>query len=330
MRGYQRDEVDELLEQIAAEIEAEKHANLKLTMELDSVKIQFQALKEHENAIKDAAIDARRFADKTVSEAKSQADEMLSRAEVEAKQLLESKQQELREIETCVIRAKDIQDSFLAKLRELIENHLEMADKMNEVHCQSQATQDALEITDSSEVSRNSMETIATQPGESQTEVLEEGEVETDPPEEVIENQAPAEEGSGEPQKDDETAVDPELSAALKSYQSSLNERPDSAVQQNATEQNDAPQPAPPEQFVETTALASDVPEGFVSENQEAITDEKATTKLQTQGRSAVIQDLPAAEPNDAEAVDPDDLADELDKVVAKFEEEMDKAAETK
>jgi cell division septum initiation protein DivIVA len=320
MRGYQRDEVDELLEQIAAEIEAEKHANLKLTMELDSVKIQFQALKEHENAIKDAAIDARRFADKTVSEAKSQADEMLSRAEVEAKQLLESKQQELREIETCVIRAKDIQDSFLAKLRELIENHLEMADKMNEVHCQSQATQDALEITDSSEVSRNSMETIATQPGESQTEVLEEGEVETDPPEEVIENQAPAEEGSGEPQKDDETAVDPELSAALKSYQSSLNERPDSA----------APQPAPPEQFVETTALAGDVPEGFVSENQEANTDHKATTKLHTQGSSAAIQDLPTAESNDAASVDPDHLADELDKVVAKFEEEMDKAAETK
>ncbi len=319
MRGYQKEEVDDFLEHIAVSVEAEKEACLKLTLEIDSIRTQFQALKEHENAIKDAAIDARRNADKTISEAKAEADEIMGQAEAESKRLIGSKEAQLRQIEERIIRAREIQDSYLVKLRELIENHLEMADKMSEAHTQSQATQDAIEITDSSEVSRNGMETLATQP-----EPAEPIDEEEDRSSDTMVGVAVAAAVTPEPELVDgdspesESAVDPELSAALQSYQSSLNKSPDAA-----DEIETAP-PPPIGQIVETTALASDVPDGFISEDQHI--DDEATGKFQAQGRQAVIQDLPHSGPDESDAVDAEVLADELDKVVAKFEEEMDKA----
>jgi len=324
MRGYHKEEVDDFLEHVAAAAEAEKQAHLKLSMEIESIRTQFQALKENEDTIKDAAIDARRNADQTISQAQARADDLVMRAELESKRLLGSKEQQLREIEERVTRTREVQDSYLAQLRELIESHLEMADKISEVHHKSQATQDALEITDSSEVSRNGMETFAARPEQPDPIYTEEAKAaDTIVAADTTESpEAEAESSADDQQDESEPAVDPELTAALESYQSSLNKSHD-AVEQT----NDPLPPVPAGQIVETTALASDVPEGFIAEAQEG--DDEATGKFQVQGRQAVINDADSPDPNDSVPVDPDALAKELDKVVAKFEEEMDKAAKS-
>ena len=71
MRGYARDDVDDFREQIAAAMEILKQENHKLSMEIDSVKMQLSGLRHFEDTIKDAAIDARRNADMTVANDKS-------------------------------------------------------------------------------------------------------------------------------------------------------------------------------------------------------------------------------------------------------------------
>ena len=59
MRGYDKDEVDNFLEQVANAFEEMKQQNLKYSMEIESLKSQLSGLKQFEDTIKSAAIDAR-------------------------------------------------------------------------------------------------------------------------------------------------------------------------------------------------------------------------------------------------------------------------------
>ena len=106
MRGYDKDEVDSLLEQIAAAMEEIKQVNLNLSMELDSVKGQLQGLRQFEDTIKSAAIDARRNADLTMDNAKQEAELLLGKAKNEAEKIIESKSnwhdnRSFRSMEAC-------------------------------------------------------------------------------------------------------------------------------------------------------------------------------------------------------------------------------------
>jgi DivIVA domain-containing protein len=305
MRGYQKEEVDDFLDQIAAVMEADKQVILKLSMETDSIKAQLAALKEHEDAIKNAAIDARRNADKTVADATAQAEEMLSDAQAESQRVLASQEDQLREIENRVMNAKEVQDSYLNKLRELIENHSAMLSQVEQAHHESPATQEAIEVIESSEVSRNGMETLATLPrtdADCAEEAMAEGAVVA---------------ASDEP---DGCDIDPELTAALESYQSS--------VSQSADAVDETLPPTPAHQIKDELAAATDIPDGFVAEAE--ANDGESTGEMDVPNVRAAITDIPAPSTDDSQSVSSDELADELDKVVAKFEEEMDKAADTK
>ena len=70
LRGYEKDEVDKFKDQVAEAIEQLKQENLKYSMEIESIKGQLSGLRQFEDAIKSAAIDARRNADLTIANAK--------------------------------------------------------------------------------------------------------------------------------------------------------------------------------------------------------------------------------------------------------------------
>ncbi len=127
---------------------------------------------------------------------------------------------------------------------------------------------------------------------------------------------------------DEPPAIDPELARALEQYKKvgSMASAP-------------APSPSPvldrgpaPGQIVETTARAEDIPEGFIATRPpERPTD--GTDRIRIAGNqaedatehNAIDVDAPESA-NDEPEIPPEQLAQELDRVVAKFEEEMDKA----
>ncbi|MFQ5452850.1 MAG: DivIVA domain-containing protein, partial [Candidatus Zixiibacteriota bacterium] len=78
MRGYDKEDVDNFLEKVAEALENARQENLKLSMEIDSLNTQITGLKQFEDTIKNAAIDARRNADLTIANAKKEADLILS------------------------------------------------------------------------------------------------------------------------------------------------------------------------------------------------------------------------------------------------------------
>ncbi len=80
MRGYDKEEVDSFLDTIATSLENMKQDALKLSMENDSIKSQLESLKQFEDSIKGAAIDARKNADATMANAKDEAETLLADA----------------------------------------------------------------------------------------------------------------------------------------------------------------------------------------------------------------------------------------------------------
>ena len=332
LRGYDREEVDDFQEDVAAALEALKQENLKLAMEIDSLKTQLAGLRQFEDTIKSAAIDARRNADLTVGNAKQEAELILSRAKTETMEIIGSRAQKVGEIEDQISKLQLAKRSYLSKLRNLIKSHLEVLEEGtdSEVAAESKG---GLEVTESTELSRQKFETIATRPDESGPIKTEEASVAEQTAATEVATAAPppaaAEDVSDDQAPPGDQSVDPELAAALEKYQ--RKEEP-AAEQEQASPPPTQRAPAPGE-IVETSARAEDIPEGFVTAKADDTVDDdtgeiEATADSQQDAteHSATDVDPPADTAEGDSKMATDNLANELDRVAAKFEEEMDKA----
>ncbi len=357
MRGYSKDDVDSFLETVAVTLEQVKQENLKLSMEIDSLKSQLAGLRQFEDTIKSAAIDARRNADMTVTNAKKEAELILTRAKSEAEKVIASRTQELQRFEAQLARAEMIRKSYYAKLQSLIKSHLDMVEGMagdvgpSDVRgddypesTKAASRSDSIEVTESSEVDRRTMETVAGQPSPSEPLTMEEANA----AERIV---AVSDETSASPTPDDEAAdaeltamedvsttgveeeskpIDPELATALQHYQQTQSEQHDETAPPIV---NTEPLPKPGA-FVETDRRAEDVPPGFVIKESDASAlspddqSDHATDRVKVSDSQTADQGS-GSTGEQGQGMAPEKLADELDKVVAKFEEEMDKAAES-
>ena len=286
--------------------------------------------------IKNAAIDARRNADTTMANAREEAEQLLSQARAEAESIVGSRAQQVTEIEDQIARSELVKRSYLSKLRTMIESHLEMVEALtfSEGLADRENEAEHIEVTDSAEVERNQMETVAT--GGSATASIETEEanaageiVEVDPSEQPAEasGEADVETPAEEPKP-----IDPELAAALESYQGKESGTEEAPNIDTDVSRDTGAIPTVPGEINETTLNAEDIPPGFIAKNEPSGGDSSATDRVETaasrpRGTAAVIEDLPRDVNTSREPVDPNALAEELDEVAAKFEEEMDKAA---
>ncbi len=331
MRGYDKEAVDNFLEQIAVALETAKQEQLKLSMELDSVKSQLSGLKQFEDTIKSAAIDARRNADSTIASAKKEAAEMLDEARAEAAQALESRTQQVSEIEEQITKIGLTKKSYFSKLRDVIQSHLDMIDEIEEGEAPAEKVEDEIEVTESSEVKSRKRETVATVPSAATPIKTEEANA----PESSMESLSEAsKEDLSEALKgvlgDDDDAeeagpIDPELAAALENYKKTAQEKAETKAAAPSE-----PEIPPPGVMQETTALAEDIPPGFVTTEGEQLntdTDKVKVESAEAENSSEPNQvDIDTPLDTDKKSPEPDGLAKNLDEVVAKFEEEMDKA----
>lgn len=321
LRGYEKDAVDEFQEEAANALETAEQKNLKLSMEVESLKSQLAGLKQFEDTIKGAAIDARRNADMTVSNAKQEAELIISKANTEAEKAIESRAQKITDIEGQLNKLDLVKRSYLSKLKGMISSHMELVDEIARTEL-SEEREDSLDITDSSEVKAKVRETIATQPSGQESIKTEE----VNAPGEIVPatpDNAPSD--SSEKSADDSRPIDPELAKALQNYTDSVSKVPPEHEEASSTPAEQPAhdgQPAPEGQpvsgsFTATNARAEDIPEGFVGKPVEENADSTDRT----------MQRTPVSEPSkDKQQMSPDDLEQSIDEVSAKFEEEMDKA----
>lgn len=304
MRGYDKTEVDTFKEQAAQALEHAKQESIRANMELESIKLQLATLRQFEDTIKGAAIDARRNADATMATARKEAEMILQKTKGEVETLISTRRQRIAEAEAQMERVELIRDAFLQKVRAMITSHLELLQSATTSepgprHQQPPkdtpqypsptpkkpaVDQDKLEITDSSEVKRTRRETVGSAPAKAIHDITEEANA----PSHIVPvaaHSAPADPVAASLHKairEDETqrgSIDPELATALEKYQHDY----------------------------------ADSPLGLVDNNQEAVAPAKPAS--------------PAAQPG--RPIPTEMLAKELDEVVAKFAEEMDRAAKS-
>ncbi len=377
MRGFDREEVRNLLEQVATVIENLKQEHLKVSMEADSLKTQISGLRQFEDTIKSAAIDARRHADMTIENAKKEAELILSRAKTEAEEIVGSRASKVTEFQDQISKLEVTRHSYLNKLRNLIQSHLEMIDEVVDIQpgtapasVKPPGPTASIEVTESTEYSRQKLETIADEPSASQAIKTEEAQAaerivpvtppsaptagppdtpesdspepaETQTPQAVVDTPGFPEEPKRvdtQPTRTDvteqpqpaERPVDPELAAALERYQHQP--IPARAEQPPASHTGES-SPGPGE-IVETNSRAEDIPPGFIPADDRPA--ESATTdKVQVDGNGEddVTEhnaiDIDNNGKQNRQSVEPGDLAKELDEVAEKFEEEMNKAAQS-
>jgi len=334
MRGYDKAEVDGFINQVASAIEEVKQKDLKLSNELQSLRSQLSGLKQFEDTIKNAAIDARRNADLTMANAKQEAEMLIAKAKQEAEAIVVNRTREISEIETRITRLGLTKKSYLSKIRSMIQSHLNLIEEVDSGDVPQVEREEKLRVTESTDITSEDHEMVA-QVGEATSLEAEESPAESSDDadngtsgrvddhlaaklKDVIQDDS-ASQSAGE-------AIDPELAAALASYKRAAARK---AFEAQAPK---TPPPPPLGVAVETNALAEDIPAGFIAKTNGTANNE-STDKVQVaQGRSAApIEPNPRRGFGMSESgkvpLTPDKLADELDEVAARFEEEMNKAA---
>jgi cell division initiation protein len=323
MRGYSKDEVDSFLEKVAEVLETAKQESLKLSMEIEALKSQVSGLKQFEDTIKSAAIDARRSADMLVTNAKQEAQMLLSKAKQEAEDAVNNRNKSVAVLESQITKLSLTKKSYLNKVRGLIQSHLEMLEEIDtsdldlsefdKPEPETKQKPENLEITGSEDMTTKRRETVATRPSQ-QVMKTEEGSPQEESrdeetPEEIEEQLSenlkdaiqsdepasedqpepePVEEPEAEPEPEAEEAeegpIDPELAAALESYKKAAQQAPMQEEEPEAKPM--APPMAPPadlNRVVETNKRAEDIPDGFVPASDE-LPQDPTTDKVKVEG----------------------------------------------
>lgn len=328
MRGYSREEVEDFQEQVAAALERASEANHKLSKEVESTRTELNGLRQFEDAIKNAAIDARRNADQTIADAKAEAERILQTAKKEAESIVGTRSAQAVTLKEQITKLELAKKSYASKLATLIQSHLDLVEELAGDTARP-PTVESIEVEASEELRGERRETLAAKPRKTHSVKTEEANAAgqiiraASPKDATAKEEAGAEPPSDKEEVAQEPSVDPELAAALQRYG-----RPED------NEPPRSPQPAPSQNVSEAQsgASSSQIPTGFVPKVPDS--DDAQTDRIKSADGSAASEDpntinadVPVGTPPETKKPMPQvDIAEELDKVVAKFEEEIEKA----
>jgi len=326
MRGYDKDEVDSLVKRLAEMFEQLKQDNLKFSMESDSLKSQLESLKELEETIKNATIDARKNADALLSNANEEATKLVEDAKAEAEELIGSKQEEHDALERKIKQLEETRKSFVDNLQGLISSHLTQLESAP-LPAESSIDESTEEPKSVEDMSQEMLDNLSDSLEE---DVYDETEEEPADDEQIDEHEEEVEsvEYDDEEEFDEEPkGFDPELASTANNYEHVSSENVSGvSVEEPISAQDDEEPVSPLVNVVETTKTAEEIPDGFIAQEEEYI-NTNDTIPVDDYVDSPSSKSVPTEDKNsDGDEMSPENLAATLDSVVAKFEEEMDKA----
>ncbi len=123
-RGFDVDEVDGFLEQVAEHYLMALEEKRTLTEQVETLRQEINSLKNEEHSFKDALIAGQKVVDEMKQRGRERADELLSKARQEVKELKDAANQEIVELEGRVDELRAMQGELAADLRRVIDNYL--------------------------------------------------------------------------------------------------------------------------------------------------------------------------------------------------------------
>jgi cell division initiation protein len=125
-RGYNKPDVDAFRENVAVALETARAELLKLGEKKKNLEEKYQQLKNLEDIIKSAVIEAQKNADQIVANAKKEAELLIADAKQKQQQLAEDMRRQQGELESKIDELKYTRRSFYNKLRSETEAHLKL------------------------------------------------------------------------------------------------------------------------------------------------------------------------------------------------------------
>ncbi len=115
--GYQKAEVDEFLEEVAASLKEALRENNALKDEIARLKNELERLRQEEGLIKEALVKAQDLAENIKKEAEVEAKEILLKAREEADQLLKEAQEKRERLLLEIENLKGQREKMLLELK---------------------------------------------------------------------------------------------------------------------------------------------------------------------------------------------------------------------
>lgn len=123
-RGFDVDEVDGFLEQVAEHYLMALEEKRTLTEQVETLRQEVNSLKNEEHSFKDALIAGQKVVDEMKQRGRERADDLLLKAREEVKELKDAANLEIAELEGRVDELRAMQGNLAADLRRVIDNYL--------------------------------------------------------------------------------------------------------------------------------------------------------------------------------------------------------------
>lgn len=125
LRGYNEEEVDEFLDQVADEFERLFKENIDLSERLEAANEKTRQYQDQEHTIRNTMIAAQRSADDIVSKASDEAATVLRDAEMKAKEIIHNALTQKQKVQNELVRIKQAEEEFRSRFRGLLEQHVQ-------------------------------------------------------------------------------------------------------------------------------------------------------------------------------------------------------------
>lgn len=133
--GYNEEEVDSFLDQVADELERLIHENEDAKGQMEQLKARVAEFEEMRNSLQNALIAATRSAEVVTEQARQESEAMIAKAQEEADSLIRSAQEQARQmtlraqnerqkLERSFAHLKQIKRRYLLSIKEMAEAHL--------------------------------------------------------------------------------------------------------------------------------------------------------------------------------------------------------------
>jgi len=124
IRGYSEEEVDQFLDEVADEFERLFKENIDKSEKLEIAEGQLHEFQQQEQTIRNTMVAAQRSAEDIVAKSREEATTVLRDAEVKAKEIIHNALTQKQQVQTELVRIKQVEEEFRASFRQLLEGHV--------------------------------------------------------------------------------------------------------------------------------------------------------------------------------------------------------------
>jgi len=124
LRGYNEEEVDKFLDEVADEFERLFKENIDLSEKLEAANDKVRGYAEIERTLHNTMVAAQRSAEDIVSKAQTESDMVLRDAELKAKEIIHTALSQKQKTQTELMRIKQAEEDFRSRFRGMLDEYV--------------------------------------------------------------------------------------------------------------------------------------------------------------------------------------------------------------